>query len=95
MYKLDDDYLGVYSNNNDVTSITGDEDFGLDVYEPQFFAGALDWNAAGDYSVALKFDVNDFDDDIFYFCHVSILKHNIQCFFIVSSASILGSAYHE
>jgi len=70
MYKLDDDYLGVYSNNNDVISITGDVDFGLDVYEPQFFAGALDWTVAGDYSVALKFDVNDFDDDIFYFCHI-------------------------
>ena len=71
MYMRSGEYLGVYSNNENIHPITGDEDFGLDVYEPEFFANPLDWTSAGKYKVALKFDVDDFTQDIFYFCHVS------------------------
>jgi len=70
MYMLNGEYLGTYSNNADIVAKIGDEDFGLDVYEPQFFASPPDWAAAGTYEVALKFDVNDFKNDIFYFCHI-------------------------
>lgn len=70
MYIRDGIYLGKYSNDESVTEITGDEDFGLDVYEPEFFYPITDWAGAGKYSISLKFDVDDFDDDIFYFCHI-------------------------
>ena len=33
MYLNGGNYLGVYSNINDITLSTGDEDFGLDAYE--------------------------------------------------------------
>merc|ERR1711957_737647 len=52
--------------------VVGNEDFGLDVYEPEFFATSVDWASAGTYKVSLKFDVADFLDDIFYFCHIHI-----------------------
>lgn len=71
MYMNSGDYLGVYSNNEKIHPLTSDEDFGLDVYEPEFLnANPIDWNSAGTYQVALKFDVDDFTQDIFYFCHV-------------------------
>jgi hypothetical protein len=70
MYLKDGVYLGTYSNNDYVAPVDASENFGLDDYEPDFFLDALTWNSA-EYSVALKFDVSDFDDDIFYFCHVS------------------------
>jgi len=70
MYLKDGTYLGVYSNNAGIKAETGDEDFGLDVYEPEFFATSVDWSEAGTYSVALLFDVDEFTDDIFYFCHI-------------------------
>jgi len=70
MYINDGVYLGVYSNIDQITLATGDEDFGLDVYEPQFFASPPDWLSAGTYEVALKFEITDYDKDIFYFCHI-------------------------
>jgi len=70
MYLKDGDYLGEYSNNAAVAPITPIDNFGLDDYEPEFFFDPLTWNTAK-YSVALKYDDDDFTDDIFYFCHVS------------------------
>lgn len=70
MYIREGEYLGQYSNNEVIAPITDSDDFGLDFYEPEFFLGPLDWTAAGTYEVALKFDVDDFTDDIFYFCHI-------------------------
>ena len=72
MYLKDEKYLGEYSNNADVAPITSSDNFGLDNYEPEFFFDPLTWNTA-EYSVALKFDadIDDFTNDIFYFCHVS------------------------
>lgn len=69
MYFKDGMYRGTYSNNEYFSSLNGSENFGLDEYEPEFFFNALTWNSA-EYSVALKFDVDDFTDDIFYFCHI-------------------------
>ena len=45
-------------------------DFGLDVYEPEFFLGVPTWSAVGEYSVMLTFDDEAYTNDIFYFCHV-------------------------
>lgn len=70
MYIRSGEYLGVYSNNDKISPVNGDEDFGLDVYEPEFFANVIDWKSAGIYEIALKFDVDDFTQDIFYFCHI-------------------------
>lgn len=60
MYIKGGEYLGEYSNNEDIANLNGAEDFGLDHYEPEFFASAVDWNGAGTYEIALKFDVDDF-----------------------------------
>ena len=70
MYFKDGSYLGTYSNNENLIPVAGNDNFGLDNYEPDFFLDALTWNSA-QYSVALRFDVDDFTNDIFYFCHVS------------------------
>ena len=72
MYMRSGDYLGKYSNNEDIYPLDGRRDFGLDAYESEFFTNPIDWTAAGPYQIALKFDVDDFDQDIFYFCHVSV-----------------------
>jgi hypothetical protein len=45
-------------------------DFGLDVYEPDFFLGITTWSGSGEYSAMLIFDDEAYTDDIFYFCHV-------------------------
>jgi hypothetical protein len=50
--------------------VNGTDDFGLDVYEPEFFANPVDWTAAGNYSIELTFDDADYAKDIFYFCHI-------------------------
>jgi len=71
MYIKNGIYLGTYSNNAMIAPISSDEDdFGLDVYEPEFFLDPVTWASAGTYEIALKFDVDDFTDDIFYFCHI-------------------------
>jgi len=73
MYFLNDKYLGVYSNIDSVTMpTTGVDDFGLDAYEPLFFHPIPDWTSYGDFSIKLKFDDEDYDKDIFYFCHVRV-----------------------
>jgi hypothetical protein len=43
--------------------------FGLDVYEPEFFLGITTWSGS-EYSVMLTFDDEAYTNDIFYFCHV-------------------------
>ena len=46
-------------------------DFGLDYYEPKFFHPLGDWLSYGPFEIMLRFDVDDFNNDLFYFCHVS------------------------
>jgi len=70
MYIKGGEYLGEYSNIADIAPVLGNEDFGLDFYEPEFFLDPITWATAGTYEIALKFDVDDFVDDIFYFCHI-------------------------
>ncbi len=60
MYIKGGEYLGEYSNNEDIAPITQSDNFGLDDYEPEFFLDPLTWNTAGTYEIALKFDVDDF-----------------------------------
>jgi len=70
MYFRNGTYLGVYSNNADIQTVTTSSvDFGLDVYEPQFFYPLDQWAALGSFTVKLKFD-QDYAKDIFYFCHI-------------------------
>ncbi len=52
------------------TSIDSTGDFGLDHYEPKFFYPLGDWLGFGAFEVQLTFDVEDFAQDLFYFCHV-------------------------
>ena len=60
-YYLDDAFLGDPLDASD---------FGLDVYEPDFFLGITTWAAKGEYSIQLNFDDENYKNDIFYFCHV-------------------------
>jgi len=71
MYFLNGNYLGSYSNNADLVPVTtGEEDFGLDNYEPDFFIPIETWFENGDYSVYLKYDDEEMSQDFFYFCHI-------------------------
>jgi hypothetical protein len=71
MYFLNDEYLGHYSNIPEVKNVTtGEEDFGLDVYEPLFFRSPHEWTAMGTFSIQLRFDDDSVTSDIFYFCHI-------------------------
>ncbi|KAJ1452618.1 hypothetical protein M885DRAFT_568405 [Pelagophyceae sp. CCMP2097] len=45
-------------------------DFGLDAYEPAFFASRNAWANAGAYSVELTLTDFDYSEDLFYFCHI-------------------------
>ena len=73
MYLKDGEYLGEYSNNEAIAPIASSDNFGLDDYEPEFFLDFLTWKTNGRYTIALKFDDDDFAQDFFYFCHVSCL----------------------
>ena len=72
MYFSDGEYLGTYSNDPDILSPTeGEDNFGLDDYEPRFFYPFTEWLEQGDFHVNLRFD-QVYDKDIFYFCHVRV-----------------------
>jgi hypothetical protein len=72
MYLQDGEYLGTYSNDATVaTPSSGEDNFGLDDYEPKFFHPMPEWSSYGNFSISLKFTVEDYERDIFYFCHVS------------------------
>jgi len=68
-YFINGDYEGVYDNAVDGTTVIGDENFGLDAYEPQFFYPIAQWTE-NDYQVKLKFNIDDGTSDFFYFCHI-------------------------
>lgn len=72
MYMQGDASLGTYNNNPNLGDLTtGEDDFGLDAYEPQFFYPLYDWLGADTYKVALYYpEDNDFSKDFFYFCHI-------------------------
>eukprot|EP00986_Skeletonema_menzelii_P021049 scaffold33005_cov177-Skeletonema_menzelii.AAC.5 len=72
MYYVDGEYKGSYSNNEGLKALTGGEDnFGLDDYEPLFFHPLPEWVGYGELSVFLRFDDDtDYSKDIFYFCHI-------------------------
>jgi len=81
MYFRGDTYLGKYSNNAVVAPLSKNEDFGLDVYEPEFVIPLLQWKTAAsgllfgqdreNYFVALNIPTDiESTDDFFYFCHV-------------------------
>jgi len=75
MYMLNGEYLGANSNHAMMADVTGDEeDMGMDAYVPLFSLQPEGWRETGNFSIALKFDVEDFVDDLFYFCHVSSMK---------------------
>jgi hypothetical protein len=74
MYFSGDEYLGVYSNIPEVKNVTsGQEDFGLDTYNPLFSLSPANWAGMDPFSIKLRFDDEDHTGDIFYFCHVSIV----------------------
>lgn len=72
MYFKAGSYLGTYSNDATILApTTGEDNFGLDDYEPLFFHPPLDWVGYGQFDVTLKFPETDgFVGDIFYFCHI-------------------------
>ena len=82
MYWKNGEYTGVYSNIESLVPTVGDEDFGLDAVEPLFFHPLADWEGYGPFVTALNFDVEDFDQDIFYFCHVRLFRV-VPCLYII------------
>jgi hypothetical protein len=75
MYFQNGDYLGMYSHNATIAKSSPNYDpsnFGLDDYEPKFFRPITEWIEYGLFSIDLKFDHDDVNQDLFYFCHVSV-----------------------
>lgn len=70
MYFQAGNYIGEYSNNDNIAPVTGSDDTGLNTFSRAFFVGPIGWARSGLFEVAFKFDVDDFIDDIFYFCQV-------------------------
>lgn len=72
MYYMAGNYTGAYSNIPSLVPIPAEpsDDFGLDAVEPLFFHPMGDWQGYGPFVTALNFDDENFDEDIFYFCHV-------------------------
>ncbi|KAJ1456122.1 hypothetical protein M885DRAFT_616650 [Pelagophyceae sp. CCMP2097] len=62
-------YLGgSYDNSGSV--LVGGDDFGLDFYEPAFFATRAAWAEAGAYTIDVTLTDADYEEDLFYFCHI-------------------------
>merc|ERR1712176_1479582 len=70
MYWMNNEYTGEFSNVESLVPVKGSDDFGLDAVEPLFFHPLSDWEEYGPFVTSLNFDVEDFDQDIFYFCHL-------------------------
>eukprot|EP00536_Pseudo-nitzschia_multiseries_P015486 jgi/Psemu1/218217/e_gw1.896.19.1 len=72
MYWMNRNYTGEYSNVPSLVPISegGSDDFGLDAIEPLFFHPLRDWEGYGPFVTSLNFDDENYDKDIFYFCHV-------------------------
>lgn len=71
MYFIGHNYLGSYSNIEDVAAVTvGEDDFGLDTYEKLFFHPVPEWASIPKFNVKLRFDDYTYDKDLFYFCHI-------------------------
>lgn len=47
-----------------------DEEIGLDEYEPKFFHSPSEWVDYGTFTAELTFDIDDYNKDLFYFCHI-------------------------
>jgi hypothetical protein len=71
MYFLNDEYLGKYSNIEEIKPITtGEDDFGLNAYEPLFLRNPHEWSSFGTFSLKLRIDDDTISNDLFYFCHI-------------------------
>jgi hypothetical protein len=68
MYFKDGAYVGGTYDGARVPA-QGGEDFGLDVYEPEFFFESALWEEAK-YTVQLTLTDEDYEMDMFYFCHI-------------------------
>jgi hypothetical protein len=68
MYFRDGEYVGGDYNNERVPA-SGGEDFGLDVYEPEFFFASELWEESK-YVAKLTLTDDKYDGDLFYFCHI-------------------------
>jgi len=65
MYFVNGEFAGDTYNGVDV----GGDDFGLDVYEPEFFYDSALWGEAK-YVAKLTLTDEEYDGDLFYFCHI-------------------------
>merc|ERR1719269_535019 len=68
MYFKNGDFTGTTYDNTAATPVGGD-DFGLDVYEPEFFYPKDQWSE-NLYFVALTVTDTTYAKDLFYFCHI-------------------------
>ena len=71
MYFLNDKYLGEYSNIPEIRNVTtGEENHGLEEFDELFFRPSTAWAKAGTYTIKMRFDDEDFESDLFYYCRV-------------------------
>ena len=68
MYYKNGEFAGTTYDNTAATPVGGD-DFGLDVYEPEFFYPKDQWSE-NLYFVALTVTDTTYAKDLFYFCHI-------------------------
>ena len=92
MYFLDGEYLGEYSNNEEILPVTNSEDYGISSYRSQFSEKSpVGWTRLGTFEVFLKFDVDDFTDDMFYHCRIhGLMSGRIK--FVDSQGDALNEA---
>merc|ERR1719321_871768 len=68
MYYKNGEFAGTTYDNMAATPVGGD-DFGLDVYEPDFFYPKDQWGE-NSYFIALTITDTAYAKDLFYFCHI-------------------------
>ena len=68
MYYKNGEFAGTTYDNMAATPVGGD-DFGLDVYEPDFFYPKDQWGE-NSYFIALTITDTTYAKDLFYFCHI-------------------------
>jgi len=68
IYFKNGEMLESYTNLDD-SSLNGNESFGLDLYEPEFFYPLVDW-LSNEYTIKLRYNDETVIQDFFYFCHI-------------------------
>lgn len=64
---------GIFLGNTTLDPVDIGLDTLPDAYEYRFHRSITEWTAMGNFSINFKFDDTNFDQDLFYFCHIHSL----------------------